>query len=252
VLRLTVATLVVFWLAHHLWGARKLEWSAILAALVEERPLLEGPALLLVLLALGSLGVLEEHMAVNLALWVCVPQLVGWSIAYARRQQRGWPTAVTAGRVNGMFGFTIVAPRGVRALSEGWAWGTSHLALRSLPASLLVVPGGRRPAGICAVSDYWATTRASVSARCLPRRSSCEVDDESEQHGRPVASTPEHAGGGAVASLRVASLRELLSRAHRQTSRLAAAAAPVTSTAQPTFITGQPASSRRSRASGDR
>jgi hypothetical protein len=53
--------------------------------MVEERPLLEGPAPLLVLLALGSLGVLEEHVAVNLALWV------------------------GAGLVNGMFGFAIVA-----------------------------------------------------------------------------------------------------------------------------------------------
>jgi hypothetical protein len=95
VLALTVATLVVFWLAHvyaqalahHLRGARKLEWSAITAAMVEERPLLEGPASLLVLLALGGIGLLDKHLAVTLALWAGVAQLVGWGIAYARRQQ---------------------------------------------------------------------------------------------------------------------------------------------------------------------
>jgi hypothetical protein len=82
---------------------------AITAAMVEERPLLEGPASLLVLLALGGIGLLDKHLAATLALWAGVAQLVGWGIAYARRQQWGWPTAVTAGMVNGTFGFAIVA-----------------------------------------------------------------------------------------------------------------------------------------------
>src|SRR5215213_9084413 len=67
-LTLTVATLFVFWLAHvyaqalshHLRRARQLEWSVVRTAMVEERPLLEGPVPLLVVLALGSLGVLEN------------------------------------------------------------------------------------------------------------------------------------------------------------------------------------------------
>ena len=50
-LRLTAATLFVFWLAHvyaqalshHLRGARRLEWSVVRTAMAEERPLLEGP-----------------------------------------------------------------------------------------------------------------------------------------------------------------------------------------------------------------
>jgi hypothetical protein len=133
VLRLTVATLVVFWLAHayaqalahHLRGARKLEWSAIIAAMLEERPLLEGPAPLLVLLALGSLGVLDEHLAVNLALWVGVAQLVGWGMAYARRQQWGWPTAVTAGLVNGMFG-SPSSPSRCSCTEPGMGMGSSY------------------------------------------------------------------------------------------------------------------------------
>ena len=100
VLALTVATLVVFWLAHvyahalahHLRGAKRLDWPVITAAL-----------------ALGGTGLLDAHLAVRLALWAGVAQLVAWGVAYARRQHWGWPTALTAGAVNGTFGLLIVA-----------------------------------------------------------------------------------------------------------------------------------------------
>jgi hypothetical protein len=115
-LGLAVATLFVFWLAHvyaqalahHLKGAKRLEWSAVTRAMAEERPLLEGPAPLLVLLALGSVGVLEEHLAVRLALWLGVAELLAWGILYARRQRWSWPTALTAGAINAAFGLAIV------------------------------------------------------------------------------------------------------------------------------------------------
>ena len=117
VLALTVATLAVFWLAHvyanalahHLRGAKRLDWAVITAAMAEERTMLEAPVLMLLLLALGGVGLLDEHLAVTLALWAGVVQLVAWGIAYARRQQWGWATAVTAGVVNGTFGLVIVA-----------------------------------------------------------------------------------------------------------------------------------------------
>lgn len=115
-LALAVATLFVFWLAHvyaqtlshHLKGARRLEWQAVKAAMVEERPLLEGPVPLLVVLALGELGVLAERSSVRLALWIGVAELVTWGVLYARRQQWSWPAAVTAGVVNGLLGLAIV------------------------------------------------------------------------------------------------------------------------------------------------
>ena len=115
-LTLTVATLFVFWLAHvyaqalshHLRRARQLEWSVVRTAMVEERPLLEGPVPLLVVLALGSLGVLENHQAIGVALWLGVAELVTWGILYARRQRWNWLTALTAGAVNGLFGLLIV------------------------------------------------------------------------------------------------------------------------------------------------
>jgi hypothetical protein len=117
VLTLTVATLAVFWLAHvyaaavahHLRGARRLEWAAVRVAMAEERPLLEGPLPLLLMLGLGRVGLLDEHLAVTLALWLGVVQLLGWGVAYARRQRWGWPMAVTVGVVNGAFGLVIVA-----------------------------------------------------------------------------------------------------------------------------------------------
>jgi hypothetical protein len=115
-LNLTVATLFVFWLAHvyaqalshHLRGARRLEWPVVREAMIEERALLEGPLPLLVVLALGALGVLDDRLTVRLALWLGVAQLVTWGILYARRQRWGWPTALTAGAINGTFGLLIV------------------------------------------------------------------------------------------------------------------------------------------------
>ena len=113
---LAVATLFVFWLAHvyaqtlshHLRGAKRLEWPAITAAMAEERPLLEGPIPLLVILALGELHVLEGRQAVRLALWLGVAELVTWGILYARRQRWNWLPALIAGGVNGLFGLAIV------------------------------------------------------------------------------------------------------------------------------------------------
>ena len=115
-LNLTVATLFVFWLAHvyaqalshHLRGARRLEWPVVREAMIEERALLEGPLPLLVVLALGALGVLDERLTVRLALWLGVAQLVTWGILYARRQRWSWATALTAGAINGTFGLLIV------------------------------------------------------------------------------------------------------------------------------------------------
>ena len=115
-LSLTVATLLVFWLAHvyaqalshHLRGARRLEWAVVRRAMAEERPLLEGPVPLLVVLALGAGGVIDQHLAIRLALWLGVAELVAWGILYARRQRWRWVTALVAGAINGLFGLLIV------------------------------------------------------------------------------------------------------------------------------------------------
>ena len=113
---LTVATLSVFWLAHvyaqalshHLRGVRRLQWSVVREAMIEERPLLEGPLPLLIVLAVGALGVIDNHLAIRVALWLGVAQLLTWGMLYARRQRWRWVTAVTAGVVNAVFGLLIV------------------------------------------------------------------------------------------------------------------------------------------------
>jgi hypothetical protein len=117
ILALTVATIAIFWLAHvyaealshHLQGATRPRWDIVAAAMAEERPMLEAPALSLLLLLLGAVGLLDEHVAVNLALWAGVAQLVGWGVTYARRQGWDWPPSLVAGVVNGSFGVGIIA-----------------------------------------------------------------------------------------------------------------------------------------------
>jgi hypothetical protein len=117
VLALTLATLVVFWLAHvyaaalshHLRGATRLRRATVRAAMAEERPMLAAPAPSMLLLLLGAVGLLGDQLAANLALWAGVAQLVGWGVAYARLQGWRWPMALAAGVVNGMFGMVIIA-----------------------------------------------------------------------------------------------------------------------------------------------
>jgi len=115
-LSLAVATLFVFWLAHvyaqalshHLRGARRLEWSVVRTAMAEERPLLEGPVPILVVLALGTGGLIDQDLAIRLSLWLGVAELFAWGMLYARRQRWNWLTSVVAGAVNGLFGLLIV------------------------------------------------------------------------------------------------------------------------------------------------
>src|SRR3954452_21718743 len=97
-LGVTVITLVVFWLAHvyaeslghHLQNATGLAWSTVTRAMARERPMLVGPLPLLALLLLGAVGLLDENLAVNLALWAGVVQLAAWGVVYARLQGWGW------------------------------------------------------------------------------------------------------------------------------------------------------------------
>jgi hypothetical protein len=115
-LYLTVATLLVFWVAHvyaqalshHLKGATRLDWAIVRAAMAEEWPLIQGPLPLLIVLALGRVGVLEERTSIRVALWLGVANLVAWGYVYARSRQWRWHTAVTAGAVNGLLGLAIV------------------------------------------------------------------------------------------------------------------------------------------------
>jgi hypothetical protein len=111
----TTATLIVFWLAHvyadliaHTLDEGKRELKAVPAAMARELSMVAAPALSIVFLLLGTLGVLDEGVAVGLALWNGVAQLVGWGIAVERRLGRSWPAALLGGVVNGALGLVIV------------------------------------------------------------------------------------------------------------------------------------------------
>jgi hypothetical protein len=75
-----------------------------------ERPAaaLRPGSLSILFLLLGALEVLEEALAVGLALWNGVVQLVGWGIDVGRRRGQAWPAALLTGLVNGAFGVVIV------------------------------------------------------------------------------------------------------------------------------------------------
>jgi hypothetical protein len=115
VLAATVATLLVFWLAHvyadfldHGLRHGGSDLQVLAAIMGQELSMLAAPALSILLLLLGALGLLDEELAVRLALWSGVVQLVAWGIDVGRRRGGGWPAALLVGLVNGAFGLAIV------------------------------------------------------------------------------------------------------------------------------------------------
>ncbi|HEV8163577.1 MAG TPA: hypothetical protein VGR74_03865 [Actinomycetota bacterium] len=115
VLAATAATLLVFWLAHvysdfldH--GVRQagFDLKILPGIMARELSMLAAPALSIVFLLLGALGLLDEELAVRLALWNGVLQLLGWGIHVGRRRGQAWPRAALIGLLNGVFGVAIV------------------------------------------------------------------------------------------------------------------------------------------------
>jgi hypothetical protein len=78
------------------------------SVMVQELSMLVAPALSIFFLLLGALGVLGEALAVGLALWNGVVQLVGWGVGAGRQRGQAWPAALLTGLVNGAFGVVIV------------------------------------------------------------------------------------------------------------------------------------------------
>jgi hypothetical protein len=115
VLAATVATLLVFWLVHvysdfldH--GVRQagFDLKILPGIMARELSMLTAPALSILFLLLGALGLLDEELAVRLALWNGVLQLFGWGIDVGRRRGQAWPAALLIGLLNGAFGVAIV------------------------------------------------------------------------------------------------------------------------------------------------
>jgi len=115
VLLTTVATLLVFWLAHVYSDVLDLQLrepgsdlKAVWSVMVRELSMLVAPGLSILFLVLGALGLLHERLAVNLALWIGVVQLVGWGTDVGRLRGRSWPASLLGGAINGAFGLVIV------------------------------------------------------------------------------------------------------------------------------------------------
>jgi hypothetical protein len=112
-----VATLVVFYLGH-VWSTivgervhagQEFEWHRALHIARAEWPLVEAAFLPAAALVLGWAGVVSRDAAVDLALAVCVVQLLGWGLAVGHRAYDGWWQAVAIGLVDGALGVGIVA-----------------------------------------------------------------------------------------------------------------------------------------------
>jgi hypothetical protein len=58
--------------------------------------------------AAGAVGLFGGRLAVLLALWNGVVQLVRWGIDVGRRRGQAWPAALLTGLINGAFGLVIV------------------------------------------------------------------------------------------------------------------------------------------------
>jgi hypothetical protein len=115
ILAATVATLLVFWLAHvyadfldHGLRQAGFDLKVLPGVMARELSMLAAPALSILFLLLGALGLLDEGLAVRLALWNGVVQLVGWGIDVGRRRGQAWPAALLAGVINGIFGVVII------------------------------------------------------------------------------------------------------------------------------------------------
>ena len=115
ILAATVATLLVFWLAHVYAdfldsGLRQARFDpkVLPAIMTRELSMLAAPGLSILFLLLGSLGLFDEGLAVRLALWNGVAQLVRWGIEVGRRRGQAWPGVLLTGLVNGVLGAVIV------------------------------------------------------------------------------------------------------------------------------------------------
>ena len=70
--------------------------------------MLEAPAPSVLLLPLAALGLMDQGIAVSLALLNGVAQLFGWGFIVGRRLGWSRPQSLLAGAIDGTFGLLIV------------------------------------------------------------------------------------------------------------------------------------------------
>ena len=111
-----VVSMAVIWAVHVYasalasTGVAGLHWRAALRhALHDELGVLEGGSVPLAVLLLGALGVLDDRLAILLAVWSGVVLLTLIPLVWLRRQGSPWRPALAASLVSGMFGLLLVA-----------------------------------------------------------------------------------------------------------------------------------------------
>ncbi|CAB4871242.1 MAG: hypothetical protein F2799_03700 [Actinobacteria bacterium] len=112
----TAFTLVTFWLAH-VYSALLGDWSGqgvqptvgrARKALIREWPMLGATTVPLLILVMGAVDLLPDHLAINTALAVCVGELGLTSFYAARRGGASLKSAVLAVALALVFGVAIV------------------------------------------------------------------------------------------------------------------------------------------------
>jgi hypothetical protein len=113
-----ISTMAVFWLAH--------VWSAIVGERIHRRgerlglhrvgeiaraewPLVEASFAPVAVLILGWIGVLGDNTAEELALIVCIVQLLAWGLIVGLRAYDHWVGALLSAFGNGLLGLMVVS-----------------------------------------------------------------------------------------------------------------------------------------------
>ena len=107
---------IVFWIAHvyasvlaeRYTAGRRLAWSEIQAELQAEWPIVQAFFPPIVVLLLGTIGLLSDNTAEWLAIGVGVAAMVLWSLAIGRRERMSALGLAGMALVNALFGVAIV------------------------------------------------------------------------------------------------------------------------------------------------
>lgn len=111
-----LATALFFWAAHvyaallaqRIQGRIPTTWTDVRVVMARESPLFYSSLPLAVPLVLSWFGFLSGHMALGVATLVGVVTLVGWGVAFSRREGFGLTGVVAAASVNAAVGVFIV------------------------------------------------------------------------------------------------------------------------------------------------
>jgi hypothetical protein len=111
----TFVTVVVFWLAHvysavleRRYAAKRFRLAVVTAVMVHELPIVEAGVPTLLLLVLGSVGILPAGQSIWLAVFVGAAQLPVWGWVGARRLGWNQSAVILAATLDALLGVSII------------------------------------------------------------------------------------------------------------------------------------------------